>query len=542
MKFTNKLSTVTIATTFAMNVVAQRPNIILIMSDDMGYSDLGCYGGEINTPNLDALAGKGVRFTQFYNSGRSCPTRASLMTGLYPHQTGIGHMTNDPENPVAFDINLPGYRGFLNRNSVTIAEVLKEAGYTTLMTGKWHLGMHKQERWPLQRGFDRFYGILAGASNFFKPVHPRGITLDNQAIEIDDPDYYTTDAFTDYAIHFIQEAREKDSEQPFFLYLAYNAPHWPLQAPPEVVDKYKGKYMKGWSVLRNERFRRMTDMGLIELGNILPPDDSRSWDTLDEDKKREMDLRMAIYAAQVEQMDTNIGKLMNFLESNDLIENTIIIFLNDNGACAEGGMLGGGPATQLETEEGYFLTYGQAWANASNTPLRRYKHWMHEGGIATPCIVSWPKGIPENNQGSIIRQYGFLPDIMATCIDLAETRYPKKYQGNSIHPLQGKSFTSLLKGQDKPIHKEPVFWEHEGNRAVRLGDYKLVMAWDDNKPENWELYNVRKDRTEMRDLSKQMPDKVEKMKKMWHKWAKNSMVEADWAKVQDLERAQRKNN
>lgn len=542
MKFTNKLSTVTIATTFAMNVVAQRPNIILIMSDDMGYSDLGCYGGEINTPNLDALAGKGVRFTQFYNSGRSCPTRASLMTGLYPHQTGIGHMTNDPENPVAFDINLPGYRGFLNRNSVTIAEVLKKAGYTTLMTGKWHLGMHKQERWPLQRGFDRFYGILAGASNFFKPVHPRGITLDNQAIEIDDPDYYTTDAFTDYAIHFIQEAREKDSEQPFFLYLAYNAPHWPLQAPPEVVDKYKGKYMKGWSVLRNERFRRMTDMGLIELGNILPPDDSRSWDTLDEDKKREMDLRMAIYAAQVEQMDTNIGKLMNFLESNDLIENTIIIFLNDNGACAEGGMLGGGPATQLETEEGYFLTYGQAWANASNTPLRRYKHWMHEGGIATPCIVSWPKGIPENNQGSIIRQYGFLPDIMATCIDLAETRYPKKYQGNSIHPLQGKSFTSLLKGQDKPIHKEPVFWEHEGNRAVRLGDYKLVMAWDDNKPENWELYNVRKDRTEMRDLSKQMPDKVEKMKKMWHKWAKNSMVEADWAKVQDLERAQRKNN
>ncbi len=542
MKFTNKLSAVTIATTFAMNVMAQRPNIILIMSDDMGYSDLGCYGGEINTPHLDALAGKGVRFTQFYNSGRSCPTRASLMTGLHPHQTGIGHMTNDPENPVAFDINLPGYRGFLNRNSVTIAEVLKEAGYTTLMTGKWHLGMHEKEQWPLQRGFDRFYGILAGAANFFKPVHPRGITLDHAAITIDEPDYYTTDAFTDYAIDFIREAKETDNDRPFFLYLAYNAPHWPLQAPQEVVDKYKGKYMKGWSALRNERFRRMTDMELIEPGNLLPPDDSRSWDSLNEDKKKEMDLRMAIYAAQVEQMDANIGRLINYLESNNLIENTIIIFLNDNGACAEGGMLGGGPAAQLETEEGYFLSYGQGWANASNTPLRKYKHWMHEGGIATPCIVSWPEGIPEKNQGSILRQYAFLPDIMATFIDLAETRYPKQYAGNSIHPLQGKSFTSQLKGKDRPVHKEPVFWEHEGNRAVRLGDYKLVMAWDDNKPDNWELYNVRKDRTEMRDLSRQMPGKVEKMKKMWHKWAKNSMVEADWAKIQELERAQRKKN
>lgn len=525
-----------------MNVVAQRPNIILIMSDDMGYSDLGCYGGEINTPHLDALARKGVRFSQFYNSGRSCPTRASLMTGLHPHQTGIGHMTNDPENPVAFDINLPGYRGFLNKNNVTIAEVLKEAGYTTLMTGKWHLGMHKKEQWPLQRGFDRFYGILAGAANFFRPEHPRGITLNNEAITISDSDYYTTNAFTDYAIDFIREAHDTDSTRPFFLYLAYNAPHWPIQAPQEIVDKYKGKYMKGWSVLREERFQRMADMGLIEPGNLFTPDDSRSWNSLDEDKKKEMDLRMAIYAAQVEQMDTNIGRLMNYLESNNLAENTIIIFLNDNGACAEGGMLGGGPAAQLETEEGYFLTYGQAWANASNTPLRRYKHWMHEGGISTPCIVSWPGGILEKNQGSILRQFASLPDIMATCVDLAKTRYPKKYQGNSIHPLQGKSFISQLKGKNKPVHKEPVFWEHEGNRAVRLGNYKLVMAWDDNKPENWELYNVRRDRTEMLDLSKLMPDKVEKMKKMWYNWAQNSMVETDWSRIQELERAQRKKN
>ncbi len=542
MKLTNKLSAVTIATTFTMNVVAQRPNIILIMSDDMGYSDLGCYGGEINTPNLDALAEKGVRFSQFYNSGRSCPTRASLMTGLHPHQTGIGHMTNDPENPVAFDINLPGYRGFLNKNCVTIAEVLKEAGYTTLMTGKWHLGMHKEEQWPLQRGFDRFYGVLAGATNFFEPKYPRGITLNNEAVTIDDPNYYTTNAFTDYAIDFIREAKETENDRPFFLYLAYNAPHWPLQAPQEIVDKYKGTYMKGWSVLRNERYQRITDMGLIEPGILLPPADSRSWESLDEPKKREMDLRMAIYAAQVEQMDTNIGRLMQFLQSSDLVENTIILFLNDNGACAEGGMLGSGPTTQLETKEGYFLTYGQGWANASNTPLRRYKHWVHEGGIATPCIVSWPRGIPEKNQGTILRQYGYLPDIMATFVDLAETRYPKEYKGNKIHPVQGKSFTAQLKGKDKPVHKKPVFWEHEGNRAVRLGDYKLVMAWDNKKPENWELYNISEDRTEMYNLSAEMPKKVDKMKKMWYQWAKDSMVEADWSKVQELERAQEKRN
>lgn len=538
----SKISTISIAATCAMSGFAQRPNIILIMSDDMGYSDLGCYGGEINTPHLNALAGKGVRFSQFYNAGRSCPTRASLMTGLHPHQTGIGHMTNDPENPVAFDINLPGYRGFLNRNSVTIAEVLKEAGYTTLMTGKWHLGMNKKEQWPLQRGFDRFYGILAGATNFFKPTHPRGITLNNEAITISDPDYYTTDAFTDHAIDFIREAREMDSDQPFFLYLAYNAPHWPVQAPQEVVDKYKGKYMKGWSVLREERYHRMVDMGLVKPGDLFSPDDSKSWESLDEDKKKEMDLRRAIYAAQVEQMDTNIGKLMNYLDSNDLTKNTIVIFLNDNGACAEGGMLGGGPADQLETKEGYFLTYGQAWANASNTPLRRYKHWVHEGGISTPCIVSWQGGIPEKNQGSILRQFAYLPDIMATCVDLAETKYPKKYNGNEIYPLQGKSFTSQLRGKDKPIHNEPIFWEHEGNRAVRSGDYKLVMEWNNNRPENWELYNIRKDRTEMNDLSEQMPGQVEKMKKMWYHWAKNSMVEIDWFRIQELEKAQRKKN
>lgn len=533
-----KISTISIAVTCALNGFAQRPNIILIMSDDMGYSDLGCYGGEINTPHLDALASTGVRFSQFYNSGRSCPTRASLMTGLHPHQTGIGHMTNDPENPVAFDINLPGYRGFLNRNSVTIAEVLKEAGYTTLMTGKWHLGMHKKEQWPLQRGFDRFYGILAGATNFFKPTHPRGIILNNEEITISDPDYYTTNAFTDYAIEFIEETNNKD-DNPFFLYLAYNAPHWPLQAPKEVVDKYKNQYKNGWSKIREERYKKMLDLGIIDQRHTLTMDDSRAWESLDDHKKEEMNLRMAIYAAQVDQMDWNIGRLIEYLKENNLFDNTLIVFLNDNGACAEGGMLGGGPATQLETKEGYFLTYGQAWANASNTPLRRYKHWMHEGGIATPCIVSWPDNIPQENKGDITNQYAYLPDVMATFLDVSHAKYPKKYNNNKIHPLQGKSFAKILKEKDKPIHKKPIFWEHEGNRAVRQGDFKLVMEWNNEGTDNWELYNIQQDRSEVRDLSDKMPKKVNQMKKMWYKWAEKSFVEADWNKVVELEKKQR---
>jgi arylsulfatase len=530
-----KQSLIALFSTLAVNTFpAEKPNIVLIMSDDMGFSDIGCYGGEIRTPNLNKLAQDGIRFSQFYNAARCCPTRASLMTGLYPHQTGIGHMTNPSENPTQHDYKLPGYRGVLNRNCVTMAEVLKGAGYTTLMTGKWHLGMNEKSQWPLQRGFDKFYGILDGACNYFEPAYPRGITRGNDTVSIKDSHYYSTDAFTETAIKFIAESRTENPDKPFFLYLAYNAPHWPLQAPKEDIDKYREMYRNGWEAVRNERYEKMKQQGIISPDWLLSPQDSPDWNSLSEEKKQEMSLRRAIYAAQVDRMDQNIGRLISFLEKENLTNNTVVIFIDDNGGCAEGGVLGGGPVRQLETREGYFLTYGQAWAKASNTPFKRYKHWVHEGGISSPCIVRWPAGIPREKNGTFVQQYGFLPDLMATFADLAGARYPETYKGNEIYPLQGKSLVPLLKGRNKPVHQEPIFWEHEGNKAVRMGKYKLVMAWNDDKPAKWELYDMEKDRTEMHDLSDQMPVKVTEMEKMWEDWAKRSMVEP-WPRIRKLE-------
>jgi len=511
---------------------SEKPNIILIMSDDMGYSDIGCYGGEVETPNLDLLAENGVRFTQFYNSGRCCPTRASLMTGCYPHQVGIGHMTNTPNNHTQHDLNIPEYRGFLNKNNVTIAEALKEADYHTLISGKWHLGSSTQDEWPLQRGFDKFYGIVPGASNYFKPEYPRGLTYMNDTISVTEEDYYTTDIFTDYAIQFIAESQKEDENKPFFLYLAYTAPHWPLHALQEDVDKYKGKYMDGWTALRKKRYQRMQELKLIDPEWELSSQDSKDWNSLSDEKKEEMDLRMAIYAAMIDRMDQNIGKLTHFLKEQELLDNTVIFFLSDNGACAEGGELGGGPAKQLETKKGYLLSYGRAWANSSNTPYREYKHWVHEGGIKTPFIVHWPKGISEKENGSLIKEYGFLPDIMATCIELAGAEYPKEYKGNRIVSLSGKSLLPLLKGGKKTIHTEPLFWEHEGNKAVRMGKYKLVSKWQKNKGYNWELFDLEKDGTEMHDLSDEMPELVHKMNDMYREWAeKNNVLPWDFVQV-----------
>jgi arylsulfatase A-like enzyme len=511
----------------------ERPNIILILSDDMGYSDIGCYGGEVSTPNLDGLAENGLRFTQFYNGARCCPTRASLMTGCYPHQTGIGHMTNTPENFKQHDLGIPEYRGFLNKNCMTIAEVLKGAGYHTLMTGKWHLGISSWDKWPLQRGFDKYYGVVPGASNFFKPEHPRGITYMNDTITITDEDYYTTDAYTDYAIQFIDESQQEDSNKPFFLYLAYTAPHWPMQAPAEDVAKYRGRYMDGWTPIREERFQRMKEMGIIDESWELSPQDAIEWDSLSDEKKEEMDYRRAIYSAMIDRMDQNIGRLTEYLKGKQMLDNTIIIFLNDNGACAEGRMLGGGPAEQLGTKEGYFLTYGQAWANSSNTPYREYKHWVHEGGMNTPFIVHWPKGISKEMNGSFIREYGFLPDIMATFIDLADAEYPEEYNGNETIPLSGKSLLPLLKGENKPIHEDPIFWEHEGNRAVRLGKYKLVSKWNPESEYNWELFDMEKDGTEMNDLAAEMPERVQEMSAMYEEWAEKNNV-LRWDTIQSL--------
>ncbi|MEO1013280.1 MAG: arylsulfatase [Bacteroidota bacterium] len=517
----------------------ERPNIILILSDDMGYSDIASYGGEIKTPNLSYLSDNGLKYTQFYNFARCCPTRAALMTGCYPHQTGIGHMTNTPVDSTSHDYGTPEYQGKLNFNTVTIAEVLKEAGYRTYMTGKWHLGYHDRETWPQQRGFDKFYGLIPGASNFFKPTYPRGISSGNDTISINDPDFYTTDAFTDMAISFI-DSPATDKEEPFFLYLAYTAPHWPIQAPKENIDTYRDRYDQGWEKLREQRFSKMMEMGLLDTEWELSPSDAPQWDSLSLDKKNEMSLRREIYAGMVDRMDENIGKLIEYLKATDRLDNTLILFTNDNGACAEGGMFGGGPASQLETEEGYFLTYGKAWANASNTPFREYKHWVHEGGIATPLIVHWPKGIKKDRKGKTVRQPGSVQDLMATCIDVAGAKYPEHYNGNTIVPHSGKSIVPTFTDNSTVIHHGPLFWEHEGNKAVRLGKFKLVQKWQHNKTQKWELYDMEKDRTEMNDIALQHSGLRDSMALLYAEWAKKINV-LPWDEAYGIWKSKSKN-
>jgi len=492
-----------------------RPNIILIMADDMGYSDLGCFGGEVDTPNIDSLAANGVRFTQFYNTARCCPTRASLLTGLYPHQAGIGHMTVE-EVEQGYDYGYPGYRGSLNHNCVTIAEALKPAGYHTIMAGKWHVGTY-EGMWPVDRGFDDYFGIIRGACNYWNPA-PRRLLLHNRKRIKPWDGFYTTDAFTDYAVRFISEASKAD-DNPFFCYLAYNAPHWPLHAWPEDIAKYRGKYRKGWDAIRKERYERMIKMGLVKPEWKLSDRDAPAWEDVPEAQKDTSDFRMAIYAAQIDRMDQNIGRVLKTLKDLGELDNTVILFFVDNGACEEGeGVYGGGPAEQLGTKKGYFLTYGQSWANASNTPYRFYKHWVHEGGIASPLIAHWPDRIKDH--GALRHGPAHLIDLMPTCLELAGADYPKHYKGHVIPPMEGVSIVPAF--YDKPLNREAkaIYFEHEGNRAVRMGKWKLVAE----HKEPWRLYDMEADRTEMHDLSDDHPDLRTKMIGMYDTWAKRCGV------------------
>ncbi len=513
---------------------AQKPNIIIILADDMGYSDIGCYGSEINTPNLDSLAKEGIRFSQFYNNARSCPTRASLLTGLYPHQTGIGHMTNDPESPAAFKLaELPGYQGNLNRKCMTIAEVLKTGGYHTILSGKWHVGMHQEEDKPLQRGFDKFYGLLSGGTNYFHPETLKGRHLTEGTTNISTGEnFYLTDALTDKAIEYL---RDKPEDKPFFLYLAYTAPHWPLQAPLENIAKYRGKYLKDWKDFRKNRLEKMKAIGLVPENTELSEANTQDWESLSDKKKDEMDLRMAIYAAQIDRMDENIGRLIKHLKETKQLENIFILFLSDNGACEEGGMLGGGKTENLLTHVGWVLSYGKVWANVSNTPFKEYKHWVHEGGIRTPAIVYWKQGIPENKENSVLNQYAFINDIMATAIDLGQAEYPKAYKGNDIYPLEGKSMVPALKNPDLPIHDTPIFWEHEGNRAVRQGKWKIVSKFDAGKNDfgPWELYDIDSDASELNNLVSQQKDRTAQMAESYENWARAKNV-ADWQEILEI--------
>lgn len=499
----------------------EKPNVVIFLVDDMGYSDIGCYGGEIMTPNLDRLASTGVRFTQFYNTSRSCPARASLMTGLYQHQAGIGQMSEDPgtfKKETQRDINdwgSEGYQGYLNRNCVTIAEVLKENGYHTYMAGKWHLGMHGQEKWPLQRGFERFYGILAGAASYLRPEGGRGLTLDNKHLPAPEAPYYTTDAFTDHALQFISEQKD---DKPFFLYLAFNAPHWPLQAKDEDIQKFTKLYRsKGWDKIRQERYNRMQKMGIIDKNVGFAEWENRSWNELTEKEKDESAYRMAVYAAQVHCVDYNVGKVIDYLKKTKQLDNTLILFLADNGACAEPYLeLGGGKQEDINNPAcNNMPSYGRAWAQTSNTPFRKYKCRSYEGGISTPLIFSWKMKLG-NRHGNLCTTPGYLSDIMPTVLEATGAVYPETYHGgNKIHPLVGTSLFPAIMEKVPSLH-EYMYWEHQGNRAIRYGNWKAIR---DEAGTAWELYDIVKDRTEKHNLASQHPDVLKKLREEWEYWA-----------------------
>lgn len=535
--------------TVSRDVSTTQPNIILIMSDDMGYSDLGCYGGEINTPHLDSLAAGGLRFTQFYNTARCCPTRASLLTGLYPHQAGIGHMVSDR--------GTPAFQGDLSFHAITIAEALKLKGYSTYMSGKWHVtpfapGSQQKHNWPRQRGFDKFFGMISGAGSFYDP---HSLVDDNDYVAPREGFYCTTD-FTNYAIDCI---RKHESENPFFLYLAYTAAHWPMHAPEEAVVKYKGKYDQGWDELRKTRFARMLELGLVDSSWSLTPRDSfvAPWSDSIPDRAWEL-ANMETYAAMVELMDAGVGQVVQVLEEKGQLENTLIFFLQDNGACAEelGWVNNDSDANPAPMQPGEIQTrmiprvtrdgrpvkvmrsgwpgpadgytsYGLNWANASNTPFREYKHWVHEGGISTPLIVHWPAKIREG--GALRTEPAHLIDIMATCVDVSGVSYPEEFNQQKIIPLEGVSLVPAF--TDQSLGREAIYWEHEGNRAIRMGNWKLVskaskkhsFIWDQTgelDTEYWELFDMEKDRTEMHDIAGEHPEIVDKMTTMWMNWAK----------------------
>ncbi|MCA9187142.1 MAG: sulfatase-like hydrolase/transferase, partial [Planctomycetales bacterium] len=389
-------------------------------------------------------------------------------------------------------------------------------GYHTFMTGKWHLGVNRRECWPLQRGFDRYYGGLSGAFNYFKPGGNRGITDGNHAVQTDEH-FYSTDTFTDIACQYITESSKLDNA-PFFLYLAYNAPHWPLNSKWEEFQKYRGKYRNGWESLMQTRFARQVQLGMfddsIEPASHVGP----KWDSLTDQQRDDLDAIMAAYAGCIDTIDQNIGKLLRTLENIGRLDNTLIFFLSDNGACQEGGRLGQGNEQMvreppLETTDGVRL--GLAWANACNTPFRLYKHFVHEGGACTPMIAHWPAGIAAQNRGSFVRQLGYLPDFMATCLDVSGAAYP-----TDLPVCEGQSLLPLLHGENHPIHAGPVYWEHEGNAAVQWGKWKLVRQYE--KP--WELYDIFADPTEHHDLASRDASQREAMISMWEKWATDKGV------------------
>jgi arylsulfatase A-like enzyme len=492
----------------------KKPNIIIILADDMGYSDIGCFGSTTQTPNLDGMAKTGLVMTQFYNASRCCPSRASLLTGLYQHQAGVGDMVNTRKDPA--------YQGYLNNNCVTIAEALKGNGYNTYMAGKWHVGT-AQEHWPVKRGFDHYFGLIDGAGSYFRPTHPYRpnqhltVALDDQPYTPSD-NFYATDAYAGYAVKYIKD--NKSTGKPFFLYMAFTAPHWPLNALPEDIAKYKGKFMAGWDKLREERFNRMKQLGIINSTTQLSPRDKNvpDWNSLTEQEKQTWDDKMATYSAMIDRMDQNIGRIRQALKETGQDQNTVVIFLSDNGASSE-SVKGNGFTPEMiaanlkpASDPSSFTAYGFTGANVSNTPLTLFKHWVYEGGIATPFIVSYPAVIKAHKKSE---QPGHIVDLMATCLDLAGAQYPKTYHNNTIKPTEGISLLPLIQGKTWKGHNA-LFFEHEGNRAVRQGNWKLVSEYPANQ---WHLYNIVQDRSETSDLAAQNPEKVKALTALYEQWA-----------------------
>ena len=514
-----------------------RPNILLVMNDDMGFSDIGCYGGEVKTPNLDRLAANGIRFTQFYNTARCCPTRASILTGLHPHQAGVGWMTTD--------LDEDGYRGSLNDKCVTIAEALGAAGYATYMSGKWHVSRNvapdgPKHAWPCQRGFDHYFGILGGAANYWQPWT---LTRNNDPVDVEGlpEDFFLTDAISDHAADYIRQHAQDETDAPFFLYTAYTAPHWPLHAHPEDIERYRGRFAAGWDRLRQERLQRMRAMGIVDASWPITDRDPTQppWD--EAPHKDWEQRRMEVYAAQIDRMDQGIGRIVAALHETKQIENTLILFLADNGACAEEfarevspmpstypagttqtrdgkTVMRGNDPTVMPGSEDTYQSYGVPWANLSNTPFREYKHWVHEGGIATPLIAHWPAVI--DDVGALRHGPGQLTDIMATCLDVAGADYPTRFNGNDIIPLEGTSLAPIF--DDQPNHKEALIWEHEGNKAVRRGRWKLVCKY----PGDWELYDIVANRTETEDLAAEHPEVVAELGAIHDAWGERCGVKS----------------
>ncbi len=526
-----------------------RPNIVLIMADDMGHSDIAPYGGEIRTPNLQRLADEGVRFTHFYNAARCCPTRASLLTGLYPHQAGIGHMTSDD--------GLRGYRGDLSRQAVTIAEVLGASGYATYMSGKWHVtnqmgfwtgdsSSTSKHNWPLQRGFDRFFGTILGAGSFYDPVT---LTSGNTPIEPPTNPFYYTDAISTNAVSFIRDhAAEAVENEPFFLYVSYTAPHWPLHALEEDIARYEGEYDRGWDAIRKERRERMIQAGLVREQWPLAPRDPvvPAWTEIPENEKAWYERAMEVYAAQVDRMDQGIGSIVETLRETGQEENTLLVFLADNGGCAEvltpewrglflpDSTRDGEPVAigndfdRMPGPEDSYQSYGPHWAHASNTPFRRYKHWVHEGGIASPLIIHWPARMGE--EGILVDDIGHLIDLMATFAEASDATYPERYNGEDIVEMEGTSLLPVIDGSK--IGERNLFWEHEGNRAVRSGRWKLVSAYDGD----WELYDMVADRTELNNLKNVRTELADSLATLYDVWAERAFV-VPWESLQERRRS-----